>query len=302
MSVDHDANETGAADGGAQAVEPEVVDFDALNAALGVLPPAGAPSSPQLADSEGRSSATYSSARPHPIPVTRAPAELNAPAVIIAAEEPTVPSGPPMQMTVPLTPGGGFPVAPRTGPLPHGTPNNPYASDPYVAVAQHPHSDNGNVGHTMPMGNARQQQQQPRRPRTPTIVVRPRGPSRTKKLVVFVALLLVFVVGGTALLVLKPPAALGFGPKPKPTVTMPFLFPPPAPGTGTGTGTGTAPGTGTATGTVIPGVSSASSVVAPAASNGASGPASGLGVTSVAASAAAAAKKPAPAPARVHTQ
>ena len=232
MSVDHDANETGAAaepawEGSGQPSEPEVVDFDALNAALGALPPPGAPSSPQLADSEGRSSATYASARPHPIPATRAPVELNAPAVIIAPEEPTVPSGPPVQMTVPLTPAGGIPAAPRTGPLPHGTPNNPYASDPYVAVAQqHPPSDNINVGHTVPMANP----QRPRRPRTPTVVVRPRGPSKTKKLLVFIALLLVFVVGGTALLFfVKLPASFGFGPKAKPATTTPAVFPPAPP-------------------------------------------------------------------------
>jgi len=222
MAVDHDANETGSANGADEA-EPEVVDFDALNAALGALPPPGAPSSPQLADSEGRSSATYSSARPHAIPATRAPVELNAPAVIVAAEEPTVPSGPP-QMTVPLTPGGGIPVAPRTGPLPHG-PQNPYAGEQYVAVAQqHPPSDNIHVGHTVPMANP----QRPRRPKTPTIVVRPRGPSKTKKLLVFVALLVVFVVGGTALLVLRPPAGLGFGAKAKPSAS-PAVFPPAPP-------------------------------------------------------------------------
>lgn len=225
MAVDHDANETGSANGSADDVEPEVVDFDALNAALGALPPPGSPSSPQLADSEGRSSATYSSARPHAIPATRAPVELNAPAVIVAPEEPTVPSAPP-QMTVPLTPGGGIPVAPRTGPLPHGTPQNPYGAEPpYVAVAQqHPPSDNINVGHTVPMANP----QRPRRPRTPTVVVRARGPSKTKKLVVFVALLVVFVVGGTALLFLRPPPGLGFGTKARPSAT-PAVFPPAPP-------------------------------------------------------------------------
>jgi len=53
-----------------ESARPEVVDFDALNAALGG---AGDFASPVSPDSEGRSSATYASARPHAIPATRAP-------------------------------------------------------------------------------------------------------------------------------------------------------------------------------------------------------------------------------------
>src|SRR5688572_11641564 len=65
--------------------EPAPVDFDALHAALGDLPQPTGSVPPKLAgDSEGRSSATYSSARPHTIPPTHEPPDLDAPAVIVS--------------------------------------------------------------------------------------------------------------------------------------------------------------------------------------------------------------------------
>jgi hypothetical protein len=104
------------------------VDFDALHAALGdplaldelppvssshgahgaheaaavPPPPPRAKSSPALAESSGRSSATYASARPRTIPPTRASVEdPNVPPVIVASDD-TVPSAPPAAMTVPM--------------------------------------------------------------------------------------------------------------------------------------------------------------------------------------------------------
>lgn len=189
------------------ASSPDVVDFDALHAALGDLPPpAPTSSSPAVGESQGRSSATYSSARPHTIPPTRAPdpSDLNAPAVIVQAED-TVPSGPPQQMTVPM--GGAPPFVQAAGsgahPVvgPHAvpgvrppSPSHPFNPQPFVAEAAAPPPPE-NVQLTMQMPG------RPRRPRTPTIVVRTRGPTKQQKLLVFMAMLLVFVGGGIAFLV-----------------------------------------------------------------------------------------------------
>src|SRR5688500_3497624 len=84
--------------------EPAPVDFDALHAALGDLPqPTGSMPPKAAADSEGRSSATYASARPHTIPPTHEPSDLDAPPVIVASEDTaTVPTAPP-KMTMPLS-------------------------------------------------------------------------------------------------------------------------------------------------------------------------------------------------------
>jgi hypothetical protein len=158
---------------------PEVVDFDALHAALGDLPPpAPTSSSSILAESQGRTNATYASARPHALPARHAlaAADLNAPPVIVATED-TVPSGPPLQMTMPL---GRFAGAPASTSVP--TPTHVKITQPYVADSVPTH---------------------PARPRlrTPTIVVRTRGPSKQQKLLVFVAMLLVFVGGGVAFLI-----------------------------------------------------------------------------------------------------
>lgn len=185
-----------------EASAPDVVDFDALHAALGELPPAPTSSSPAIGESQGRSSATYSSARPHTIPPTRAPdpSDLNAPAVIVQTDD-TVPSGPPQKMTVPM--GGAPPFgAPGSGAHPvaghHAaggrppSPSHPF-SPPFAEAT--PQAPLDNVQHTMQMPA------RPRRPRTPTIVVRTRGPTKQQKLLVFMAMLLVFVGGGIAFLV-----------------------------------------------------------------------------------------------------
>ena len=186
----------------------EVVDFDALNAALGALPPPPTPSSPNLgaADSEGRSSATYSSARPHTIPPSHAPNEdLNAPAVIVQVDE-TIPTGPPVQMTMPMGPGVNV-VATAPHPV-SGPPDGmrpPMTSSPGHPFTPQPFPTPGTSSDvTVPMGGL------PRRPRTPTIVVeRHTGPSRGQRIAVFVSMLLVFVGGGVAFLLLYRPQGIG---------------------------------------------------------------------------------------------
>jgi len=75
----------------------------------------------------------------------------------------------------------------------------------------------------------------PRRPRTPTIVVRTRGPTKQQKLVVFVAMLLVFVGGGIAFLVYGKHIGLDLGvhaptaPARTTGMTIATAVPPPAP-------------------------------------------------------------------------
>lgn len=220
-----------------EAAEADVVDFDALHAALGDLPPPAASStplvgSPTVGESQGRSSATYSSARPHTIPPTRAPAPevLNAPAVIVAdVVQDTVPSGAP-QMTVPMGAPGvvvsspyGPPPAPMRPPS-QSSPQHPPFNTPQPFAAQAtpmgPLADNPNVTVHMP--------NRPRpRPRTPTMVVRTRGPSKQQKLLVFMAMLLVFVGGGIAALIYLRPGGLSLpGTKSTPVATPPALTTP----------------------------------------------------------------------------
>ena len=224
---------------------PDVVDFDALHAALGDLPPPPTSSSPTIGESQGRASATYSSSRPHTIPPTRAPQadELNAPAVIVQAED-TVPTGPPQQMTVPMAgapPFGGpassgaHPAAAIARPV---TPSRPFTPEPFAAsaVAQAQAQAHAPAPGQPPPAMASGPEKvrtlplaPPRRPRTPTIVVRTRGPTKQQKLLVFMAMLLVFVGGGIAFLIygkhlgididLRPP------PPPRATVT-PAATPP----------------------------------------------------------------------------
>lgn len=166
MSADRPARGSERHDGDAAsdgaAIEPEVVDFDALHAALGELTPAPASAAP-VSESSGRLNASYSSTRPHAPPSTRPPrVDLQAPAVIVAQED-TVPSGPP-KMTVPL----GLPK-----------PRGATAPVPPPAVLAPP----------------------PSRPRMPTVILRTRGPTTQQKLLVFMAMLLVFVSGGVAFLI-----------------------------------------------------------------------------------------------------
>jgi hypothetical protein len=166
-----------------------VVDFNALHAALGELPPAASPSAPNVGESHGRSNATYSSSRPHSIPATRAPNDdPNAPAVIVKTDaNDTITSGAPQQMTVPMT---GAPAFGARAGIPG--PAARLAPPGFAAEASSVPSDKIQLTMQMPG--------RPRRPRTPTVVVRSRGPTRQQKLVVFMAMLLVFVSGGIAFL------------------------------------------------------------------------------------------------------
>lgn len=207
--------------------QADVVDFDALNAALGALPPPTS-SSPIAAESEGRSSATYSSARPHTIPPSHAPAsDMHAPAVIVAVNDETIPSGPPAQMTVPMgvgvgvTPGphpaAGMPARPPSASDP-AIASHPFTPQPFVAAAgAAPNPNDPNLTMRMP--------ERPRRPRTPTIVVRSRGPSKSQKLLVFLAMLIVFVGGGIAFLIFYPGLGLnlvpnGSQPSARPSISL----------------------------------------------------------------------------------
>lgn len=215
---------------------PDVVDFDALHAALGELPAAPTSSSPTVGESQGRSSATYSSARPHTIPPTRAPAadRLNQPAVIVQTDD-TVPTGPPQKMTIPMGNGAAFHGPSSSGPHPAAqmrapSPAHPMSPQPFVADAvRPPMPENMNAKLTVQMPA------RPRRPRTPTIVVRTRGPTKQQKIVVFVAMLLVFVGGGIAFLVYGKHVGLDLGvhaptsPARTTSMTTAAAAPPPAP-------------------------------------------------------------------------
>lgn len=157
----------------------QVVDFNALNAALGDAPPSpppppSAPSPPGIGESQGRTNATYAS-RPRPVPQTRAPQmDPDTPAVIIQTDD-TAPTGPPIQMTVPMA--GAPPIGSRgigEPPTVRGRPGLP----PNVTLTK----------------------TRVRRPKSPTMIVRPRGPTTLQKVIVFLSLLFVFVAGGVAYL------------------------------------------------------------------------------------------------------
>jgi hypothetical protein len=177
----------------------EVVDFDALNAALGVASPSASLAMP---DSEGRSSATYASARPHAIPATRAPAELpNEPAVIVQVDD-TVQTGPPGHMTVQGV--GSHPIPGQPGPPVEAAAALPKynTSEPFVPPAHK---------RTVVMP------ERPRRPGTATMVVNATNePTRQQKFLVFFAMLVIVVSAGLAVLVYLKPNALNFGPHSSP--------------------------------------------------------------------------------------
>jgi hypothetical protein len=228
-SVPHTREDAGAAanghsssEGGDPSVGADVVDFDALNAALGP-PPAPSPSSPSVSDSQGRSNATYASA-PHAIPTTRAPVdERHTPAVIVDGEveqsdqevrvtpppiivlpqqaplldvQDTLPTAPP-DMTLPMPPGGGGVVI-TSGGVPIAGTGSSGAPQSSQAVSPNPQEI---VAFTLQMPD------RPRpRPRTPTMALRTRQPTWVQKVIVFVAMLFVFVAGGIAFLIYyKPP-------------------------------------------------------------------------------------------------
>lgn len=189
---------------------PAPVDFDALHAALGSMPPPEVTSSPELpqprgltlekgpSESMGRSSATYASASPHAVPKAHVASEApDIPAVIVHAEDtaptptaPAVPLG--AKMTVPMAP----PPAHSSGPHP-AAPSYPFTPPPFPVQAI------PNSSHTIRMP------ERPRRGRVPTIVVRPRGPSTRQKLAAFIVMFLLFTAGGVALLVVLRPNLLG---------------------------------------------------------------------------------------------
>lgn len=126
--------------------------------------------SPQIAESQGRSSAQYASARPHTIPPTRAPAvNVDIPAVIV--EEPPMPPPPP-PLAPPPASGPHLATGAASGPHPVASPGPMHAAQP-----SYPHTPQAfPVQHAPTMRMA----DRPRRPRTPTVVVRPRGPSIPK--------------------------------------------------------------------------------------------------------------------------
>lgn len=243
---------------------PPPVDFDALHAALGdpldldELPPAAHEiergPEPHGGDSSGRSSATYASSRPHTIPPTRAPSEdLNAPAVIVAAEAlDTIPSAAP-KMTVPLR----APVHPEHGVIPHHSPpsSGPHpAAAGYTATPPQGMPAQRHVAHmTVRMP---ERPLNPRRPKTPTVVVRARGPSPRQKLVAFAAMLMLFTACGIAVVIWQRPAWVGLEPEP-PRATASAA---PAPSGAPAAGTSTAP-TATTTAAPLPSAS-----IAPATS------------------------------------
>lgn len=231
----------------------------------------------RVGESSGRSSATYASARPHTIPPTRAPNEdPNAPAVIVAADTDTVPSAPP-QMTVPLAasphaakfaaggPAGAPPLVPP-GSNPHigaGAGSGPHgAAAPHPGSGPHPAAPPLGVGypHTPlpipvqarggPQMTIRMPDRPPhaRRGKTPTIVVRPRGPSTKQRLLAFMAMLLLVTACGIAVIIWRKPHWLGLenlGGAPSATTTSSATpsttLDAPSPSTSTSSGSGSGP-------------------------------------------------------------
>lgn len=196
----------------------------------------------RVGESSGRSSATYASARPHTIPPTRAPTEdPNAPAVIVAGDTDTVPSAPP-QMTVPLAAsphaaqfaaGGLLPGGAAAGPI-NAPGSNPRigaaaGSGPHGAAPGHPssgpHAASPGLGvaypktpqpiPVQPRGGPQMTIRMPDRPvnarrgKTPTIVVRSRGPSTKQRLLAFMAMLLLVTACGIAVIIWRKPGWLG---------------------------------------------------------------------------------------------
>lgn len=229
MSAEHDSSGSGSGTGVDVPVNVEddgtadVVDFNALHAALGDLPPPPTSSTPNLGGavtSDGKNNATYASARPHTIPPTRAPAvDPHAPSIVVAddlgpppSSVPNMPIGTPTapivasaQMTIPM----GSPImsgvgAVSPGPMPVaplGRPPSPsHPFDPRFpaqdAVQQTMHMPGRPVA---PI---------PRRPRAPTMVVRARGPSGKKKALVFIGMLLLVVGIGLGVIIVVQPAGL----------------------------------------------------------------------------------------------
>jgi hypothetical protein len=329
---------------------PPPVDFDALHAALGdPLDYEEMPSGPALekgneaddlgdvdgldhghvgghgaervGESSGRSSATYASARPHTIPPTRATTEdPNAPAVIVAGDNDTVPSAAP-QMTVPLAAsphaaqfaaGGLLPAgAPPPAPIgPRGS--NPHLGAGHPGSGPHPASPALGPGypHTpqpipvQPRGGHQMTIRMPDRPvnprrgKTATVVVRPRGPSAKQKLLAFMAMLLLVTACGIAVIIWRKPRWLGLdslGANPSATTSAP-VAPSGTLGASSGAGGGTSSPTA-ATGAII-------TPVTPVTPNSGTAPSASGSASSAAASSASAKKAglklPVPVPTAPH--
>lgn len=197
----------------------DVVDFDALHAALGDLaaPPAppAAPSSPSSGESKGQSSAMYASVRPHVIPKAYSPSEdPNAPAVIVETDAiaPEPGGSPANKMTLPMPGALRFAGPPssgrqRTMPMPPRgavpSPSTPFASTPLAPVGSP-------LRGAAPQEGSAMAPRHPRRSPKPTLVLR-RGPTRSQKLVVFLAMLVVVIAGGVAILGYYNPMGLDLG-------------------------------------------------------------------------------------------
>lgn len=259
-----------------------------------------------LSESSGRSSATYSSSRPRTIPPARLPVEdPNAPAVIVATDD-TVPTAAPQmtaQMTVPLAPAqrggppfGGHPGAPPMGmghpgshPAlpnampPHGGmrgshPNMPAAPSYGQTPVPFPAQARGVPQMTMRMPD---RPLNPRRGKTATVVVRPRGPSAKQKLIAFMAMLLLVTACGIAVIIWRKPRWLGLEALTGPSATTSVLAmpsgAPPAPHTATAPAPTTVAATATATAAVAPATPAATNAAGagggvPAAASGAAAP------------------------------
>jgi len=279
---------SGAAKSAPKAAEdPAPVDFDALHAALGdpldleELPEAaedGADSARRVGESQGRSSATYSSARPHTIPPTRAPNEdLNAPAVIVASDD-TVPTAPP-NMTVPLAAGAGprLPAGAPPGSGPH--PAAPPSSGPHLA-AGYPQTPQSFPVQRQAQLTMRMAERPNRRPKSPTIVVRQRGPSTRQKFLAFAAMLVVVTSFGIAVVFWQKPEWIGLDTKPAPapsgatsgaTASLATAATPPGTATPTSTTT-TATSTSTAASTPTTATTAAAGAAAAGATTAATTP------------------------------
>jgi hypothetical protein len=212
--------------------ELEAIPEDGTDLLDGLEPAIDAPAqgakgkAQRVGESSGRSSASDSSARPHTIPPTRAPVEdPNAPAVIVASDTDTVPSAPP-QMTVPLgahggIPGAGGPMMRPSGSGPHvaahGQPSSgPHAAAPSLGVgyAHTPQPFQLQNARGIPQMTMRMPDRpvNMRRGKTPTIVVRPRGPSAKQKLLVFMTMLLLVTACGIAVIIWRKPKLLNLEP------------------------------------------------------------------------------------------
>jgi hypothetical protein len=207
------------------------VDFDALHAALGppsrdpdetlemppVAPRVGTarPEIERSPESHGQSSASYASAAPRALPQAYTPTEEpDIPAVIVKHDD-TVPAAPP-QMTVPMgTPAVGPGMVatpmPSPGPQPVGPTSSGHhhaapSADPYAFATHTPQQ------FVVPRGPGQptvRMAERPRRPRTPTVVVRRRGPSSLQKIVAFVAMLVLVTACGIAVIIWRQPAWVG---------------------------------------------------------------------------------------------